>query len=172
MPCDYSKYPANWKTEIRPRILERARSHCESCGVRNGAMVRRMSGNPAIYRYWAPSEGIWLDGDRRAAAFLDKFEWSDPVKIVLTIAHVDQQISNNEDGNLAAWCQRCHLIFDARARGLVYRALAMVEAAREAGGPDQEMSARITARVQADRLVAASLPAPEKKRGRPRKNRG
>lgn len=35
MPIDYKKYPANWKTEIRPRILERAQNRCELCGVEN-----------------------------------------------------------------------------------------------------------------------------------------
>jgi len=35
MPCDYKKYPANWKTEIRPRILKRAKNKCEFCRVEN-----------------------------------------------------------------------------------------------------------------------------------------
>lgn len=35
MPCDYSKYPSNWHSEIRPRILKRANNCCECCGVKN-----------------------------------------------------------------------------------------------------------------------------------------
>ena len=35
MPCDYSKYPQNWKTEIRPRILKRAGNKCEECQAEN-----------------------------------------------------------------------------------------------------------------------------------------
>ena len=35
MPCDYSEYPANWLTEIRPRILERAGDKCQWCGAEN-----------------------------------------------------------------------------------------------------------------------------------------
>lgn len=35
MAIDYKKYPANWKTEIRPRILERADNKCEWCGAAN-----------------------------------------------------------------------------------------------------------------------------------------
>lgn len=35
MPIDYKKYPPNWKTEIRPAILERANNCCEFCGVSN-----------------------------------------------------------------------------------------------------------------------------------------
>jgi hypothetical protein len=35
MPIDYSRYPANWLTEIRPRILERAGNKCEWCKAEN-----------------------------------------------------------------------------------------------------------------------------------------
>jgi nitrate reductase cytochrome c-type subunit len=35
MPINYNKYPPNWKTEIRPRILSRANNKCEFCGVKN-----------------------------------------------------------------------------------------------------------------------------------------
>lgn len=32
--------------------------------------------------------------------------------VVLTIAHLDQDITNNDDSNLAALCQRCHINHD------------------------------------------------------------
>ncbi len=35
MPCDYSKYPENWFTEIRPAVLERAGHKCEWCDAEN-----------------------------------------------------------------------------------------------------------------------------------------
>jgi 5-methylcytosine-specific restriction endonuclease McrA len=35
MPIDYKKYPKNWKTEIRPAILERAGHKCEFCEATN-----------------------------------------------------------------------------------------------------------------------------------------
>jgi hypothetical protein len=41
MPIDYSKYPKNWKTEIRPKILERAKNRCENCGVKNHELILR-----------------------------------------------------------------------------------------------------------------------------------
>ena len=41
MPCDYSKYPINWKSEIRPAILERAKNRCEKCGVQNYSLILR-----------------------------------------------------------------------------------------------------------------------------------
>lgn len=34
-------------------------------------------------------------------------------KVVLTIAHVDQDLTKSADADLRAWCQRCHLTHDA-----------------------------------------------------------
>lgn len=34
-------------------------------------------------------------------------------RVVLTIAHMDQDRTNNGDDNLRALCQRCHLAWDA-----------------------------------------------------------
>lgn len=47
-------------------------------------------------------------------------------RVVLTIAHVDQDPANNEAVNLRAWCQRCHNTHDAKARA------AGIKARREA----------------------------------------
>lgn len=35
MPIDYKKYPKNWLSEIRPRVIKRADNKCEFCGVEN-----------------------------------------------------------------------------------------------------------------------------------------
>ena len=41
MPIDYKKYPSNWLTEIRPRILKRANYTCEfdGCNFKNKEIV-------------------------------------------------------------------------------------------------------------------------------------
>lgn len=39
-------------------------------------------------------------------------------RVVLTIAHMDQQPENNDDANLRALCQRCHNAWDAPHRAL------------------------------------------------------
>lgn len=41
MPIDYSQYPPNWLTEIRPYILTRACNRCEECTAANGTQVER-----------------------------------------------------------------------------------------------------------------------------------
>lgn len=103
MPCDYSKYPANWK-EIRASILERAQHRCELCGVANYAVG---------YRNWAglfvPLSGVKAGDpivDLRTRAF----------KIVLTVAHIDNDTTHNAPGNLLALCQKCHNGHDAHYR--------------------------------------------------------
>ena len=35
-------------------------------------------------------------------------------RVVLTVAHLDHNPANVERANLRAWCQRCHLTYDAR----------------------------------------------------------
>jgi len=84
MPIDYKKYPPNWKSEIRPRILKRAKHHCELCGIRNYATATGVKGQ--AYR------------------------------TVLTIAHLDHNIKNNDPENLKALCQPCHLRYDAKEK--------------------------------------------------------
>lgn len=38
MPINYKKYPQNWRSEIVPRIKERAGNKCEFCGIENYAI--------------------------------------------------------------------------------------------------------------------------------------
>ncbi|NJM78270.1 MAG: HNH endonuclease [Acaryochloridaceae cyanobacterium RU_4_10] len=40
-----------------------------------------------------------------------------PKRFLLTVAHLDQDPSNNSPDNLKALCAPCHLRFDARFRG-------------------------------------------------------
>lgn len=81
MPCDYSKYPDDWFTRIRPDILRRDGLMCKFCGALNDLPH--------------PETGS---------------------KVILTIAHLDQDITNTAYENLAALCQRCHNRHDAPFR--------------------------------------------------------
>lgn len=123
MPCDYRKYPANWKTEIRPSILARADHKCEWCGVKDRWLR-------------VGDEVIAPDG---AEAFYASENWSaglgpKPRLIVLTIAHVnDPDPMNCEPSNLAALCQKCHNGHDAKARA------AGIKARRDAANGQQNL---------------------------------
>lgn len=106
MPIDYTKYPKNWKTEIRPAILERAKHCCEECGVANYAIGYRAKDGSFV----SEREMSGMNSDEG----YHTFGCWDPkqIKIVLTIAHLDHDITNNCYSNLAALCQRCHLNHD------------------------------------------------------------
>lgn len=95
-PENKSKYPKDWKA-IRARILEREGNCCKLCFVKNHKTGFR----------WANGE-FSMRTDRPK-----KFKL---IKIVLTIAHLDQDPTNNVDHNLAALCQRCHNIIDMPQR--------------------------------------------------------
>jgi hypothetical protein len=119
MPCDYSKYPANWKSEIRPAILKREGHCCKFCGVPNKAWVCRGTWGDTVV--WQNDDGQIFDaanGKYLGSAYVGDVWTSDNpkkqvlTKVVLTIMHLDHDITNNDYNNLAAGCQRCHLNYD------------------------------------------------------------
>jgi len=86
-PENRHRYPADWKTVVRPAILKRAGHRCEGSPDYPNCRAEQYRDHP-------------MTGS----------------KVVLTIAHVDQNPENNDHANLRAWCQRCHLNFDRKAR--------------------------------------------------------
>ncbi len=121
MPIDYKKYPSNWKTEIRPRILDRANNCCEHCGLKNGTVGYR------------DSTGAFVSMEHLMPNFKRKYVVIDHrvyhlyqtlpngyklITIILTIAHLDHNPQNHAvtDDRLAALCQQCHLRYDSKTR--------------------------------------------------------
>jgi hypothetical protein len=97
-PENRHKYPPNWQ-ELRMRVLARAGHCCELCFLRNGVYARRGPGGPI------ESEQLTRPDDPKG--------WT---RIVLTIAHINQDPTDNRLVNLLALCQRCHLRIDAPYR--------------------------------------------------------
>ncbi len=54
----------------------------------------------------------WLGRRIRIAAEADILGRARQTRVVLAAAHRDHDTSNNADANLAAFCQRCHMIHD------------------------------------------------------------
>jgi hypothetical protein len=98
MPWKRSNYPDDWE-DIRWRILERAGHKCEWCGAPEHACIVRPK-----YERWK-----WL-----AVEAPPPGQQPAGVTVILTTAHLDHQLTDHSDGNLAALCQRCHLIHDLR----------------------------------------------------------
>jgi hypothetical protein len=116
MPIDYSKYHPDWKTKIRPRILERAKHCCEYCGVGNYQIIMRNQDEKSYYLI-LEDDGIHYAPDGtpvRLSEIPEGYMDSQYIKVILTIAHLDHNITNNADDNLMAMCQRCHLTHDAK----------------------------------------------------------
>lgn len=116
MSCDYSKYPKDWFTRIRPDILKRAGNKCEKCGLPNKAFgIRDENGT---FYYWEYIEArLENDGydlfEHELVKCIDKNGlYKGLVKIVLTISHQDHDITNNDYSNLKALCSRCHFLHD------------------------------------------------------------
>ena len=125
MPFIRSRYPKDWPA-IRRRILDRDGHRCKRCGLPNHAVGWR-DREGRFHRAGGNSEWDALgNGERTYAeareACAEANDWQgglgdngEPAMvIVLTIAHLDHDTENNAEGNLAAWCQRCHLRHDAQ----------------------------------------------------------
>jgi len=95
--------PAKWRA-IRERILARAGHACEWCGVPNREHVWRRGDE------WEPCDETESEGEA-TAMLSDGWRF---VRIVLTIAHLDHDPTNNSERNLRALCQKCHLGYDAK----------------------------------------------------------
>ena len=117
-----NRYPADWPA-ISKRIRERAGNRCEQCGVENGRMIYR--GSHELRPAWRYADDpvfmdsrCAFDGSELPGTCWDDFDKmkGGPVRVVLTVAHLDHQPENCADENLRAWCQRCHNAYDAPMR--------------------------------------------------------
>lgn len=116
MPVDYSKYPKDWHTRIRPDILARAGNCCEICKVPNRAIICRgqwggeevwQNDDGSIFRL---SDGECIGEDYVGEVWVGRAQIV--TRIVLTIAHMDHDTGNNDYANLKALCQLHHLRHD------------------------------------------------------------
>jgi len=82
--------------------------------VPNSTLVARGSG-AFSGTYMLVGGNVFFDaetGRPLGMAVCSEYERSHCVRIVLTVAHLDQNPSNNAALNLRALCQRCHLAHD------------------------------------------------------------
>ncbi len=118
MPIDYKEYHPEWKTKIRPDILQRDNNCCKFCGVENKSFGYR-DADGKFYPFKLIDDAL---NDRGYDYFSNELKncydkKGNPTKgitIVLTIAHLDHDKTNNDYENLAALCQKCHLGIDLK----------------------------------------------------------
>lgn len=101
---DKSVYAEDWE-QISYRIRLRANDKCEECGVSNGELIHRCKEDLEQYVTALEYKRLpaWKQGYYRAAA----------IRVVLTCAHLDNDVINNRGDNLKALCQLHHLRHDA-----------------------------------------------------------
>ena len=122
-PENKKLYPKNWKQISKRIIWKRAKGRCEKCGVYNRAVGYRdeegvfipLQGCLELDCYgmgktYPEQKTLSYKEAREIAEGLnhDGFTEYKIIVIVLTTAHIDHDPTNNEEGNLAAWCQKCH----------------------------------------------------------------
>jgi hypothetical protein len=100
-PENKGRYPRDWKA-ISLRIREREGQCCKFCKAPNYELIYR----PDKTSQWV----LWPEGMESEALSMDGYK---PVKVILTVAHLNHQPEDCSDDNLAALCQKCHLNYDA-----------------------------------------------------------
>lgn len=110
-PENRARYPSDW-----PACSLAAKARAGFCCEGSPAYPDcRLQQHAIGYRCDA---GLWRQlgvGDRELHAHL-AFEYGDlqrVIRVVLTVGHLDHTPENCAPENLRAWCQRCHLAYDA-----------------------------------------------------------
>ena len=118
-------YPIDWRELSQLIRFGRAKGRCERCGRPHGKAVVHL-GNGL---WWDEGGSAWRDGRGRRMRGLpapEVLERRQPslaglvpprllpvTRVVLASCHLDHDPGNNRPRNLAALCQRCHMIHDA-----------------------------------------------------------
>ena len=105
-------YPIDWRELSRSIRFRRAKGRCEGCSRPHGRMVIHLGDG----RWWDDEVDAWRDGvGRRVRRMLPPHSTILPMRrtrVVLSTCHLDHNPSNNVADNLAALCQRCHILND------------------------------------------------------------
>jgi len=110
-PIDYSIYPKNWLSEIRPRIMKRANNTCEfeGCDFKHLEEVWsvKYKGRSSWFRDFEVANSQPKSTEIKKGIIIENPK---KVKVVLTIAHLNHDESNMDikDEDLMAACQLCH----------------------------------------------------------------
>ena len=119
-------YPIDWRELSASIRFRRAKGRCEACGRPHGRLVVHLGDG----RWWDDERQAWRSGKGRVLRHgpppTDHGPPGRTTRVVLATAHRDHDPTNNAASNLAAFCQRCHILHDReehlRRRRLTYLA--------------------------------------------------
>ena len=124
--CHRWLYPIDWRELSLSIRFRRAGGRCEGCSRPHGRVVVHLRDG----RWWDADVRRWRDGAGRVVRLrlLPPVEIYGPpgftTRVVLSRCHLDHDPYNNMPENLAALCQRCHILHDKaehlRQRRLTY----------------------------------------------------
>ena len=104
-------YPIDWPQLSAVIRFGRAGGVCEGCRRPHGQRIYCLGDG----RWWDASVGCWRDGNGQTLSVMPSIHDLQAIrvtKVVLAAAHRDHDTSNNRPANLAAFCQRCHMLHD------------------------------------------------------------
>jgi len=111
-----SIHSPEWKA-IRQEILQRALNQCEKCRAPNNRLIARGQGQHANTYMLERGETFDADtGEYLGMSRSSEYCFGRMVQVVLTIAHLDHDPTNNAPSNLKALCQLHHNRLDAKHR--------------------------------------------------------
>lgn len=111
MPIQKSDYHPKWSLISRLIRYHRAKNRCEECGLQNGRIIIRLKGGN--WRSPAAAEwDVYYSRLRNDYSKVQARKVAGMTMVVLTVAHLDQDRTNNRFSNLKALCQCCHLKID------------------------------------------------------------
>ncbi|MFL0415651.1 hypothetical protein [Sphingomonas sp. 179-A 2A2 NHS] len=104
-------YPIDWPELSRLIRFGRAKGRCEHCRRPHGARVFHLGDG----RWWDAERRQWRDGRGRRirVAGADLVAIVRITRVYIACAHLNHDPTDNGARNLAALCQRCHMIHDA-----------------------------------------------------------
>ncbi|MES3101556.1 hypothetical protein O6W96_18795 [Sphingomonas faeni] len=104
-------YPIDWPQLSDTIRFGRAGARCEQCARPHRRFVAHLGDG----RWWDAETGCWRSAQGRRIAVRDRFELAGvhTTYVVLACAHLDHDPGHNMPANLAALCQRCHMLHDA-----------------------------------------------------------
>ncbi len=103
-------YPIDWRELSAEIRFARAGRRCERCARPHLARVPHLGDG----RWWDAATACWRsDRGRRIALRHVPLGRVRITRVVLACAHLDHDPGNNLPANLAALCQRCHMLHDA-----------------------------------------------------------
>ncbi len=104
-------YPIDWPELSRLIRFTRAKGRCEHCRRPHGSRVFHLGDG----RWWDADRQLWRDGRGRRiqAPRVDVASMVRLTRVYIACAHLNHDPTDNAPRNLAALCQRCHMIHDA-----------------------------------------------------------